>query len=679
MAAPLQARSEGFSTYGSPGLVDMPSAFTAPDGVLTFTTSNMTDHTRNTLHFQITPRMSGTFRYAILRDFSAGAENPDRFDRSFDFQYQIREETSRFPALAIGLQDFGGTGIFGAEYLVASKNIGEKLSVTAGIGWGRFASYGGFSSPFGSQFQNRPVITSIEETGRVSFNRFFRGDAAFFGGFDYQLSDKLRLAAEYSSDAYSVEVQRLGFERKTPINVGFNYQTSERLALNGFIIGGAQVGFGLSYTINPNRPQYIGGVERNMPPIAPRRDIADLGWDLNDIEANRARVRSALNQQGLTLETYNQRGTTAEFALINNRYATSAQALGRAARAISNAAPAEIETFEITLVSQGIPLSRTTLRRSDLEELEHAWDGSWQSFVRADITDAPTRLPPDVGIYPKLDWSLLPYYSLSLFDPDSPLRIDLGVQASAQYNFTPGFSVATTIRQKLVGTLSDSTRVSNSVLPHVRSDQVLYDSQSGPQIDRLTADYIFRPAKDFYGRISAGYLEQVYAGLSTEVLWYPVESRLALGAELNYVAQRQPDEILGLNDYRVATGHASAYYDFGNTYRGQIDVGRYLAGDWGSTVSLDRKFDNGVTIGAFFTLTDVPFETFGEGSFDKGIRFTFPIDWLTGQSGRSGFSQTIRPVLRDGGARVSVSNRLYEVVQHGNANEMQHGWGKFWR
>lgn len=674
ICAGFAANAEGLSTYGTPGIVDMPSALSSPDGTLSLTSAHLTGHTRNSLQFQITPRLAGVFRYSILRDYFNRAETPDLFDRSFDLQYQFRHESANFPALAIGLRDFGGTGIFGSEYIVATKHVGDRFAVSGGIGWGRLGSYGGFSNPFG--IDTRPTISSINETGRVALNRFFRGDAALFAGISYQYNDRLRLVGEYSSDAYLAETSRMGFDHKTPINIGFNYQSSERLTLNGFIIGGAQAGFGLTYAIDPRSPTFPGGIERNMSPLQPR---SALNWDDADIDATRTRLSSALQAQGMRLETFKSSGETVQVVLANGRYAHSAQAVGRSARAMANTLPASVEVFEITLVSNGVPTSKTTLRRADLEELEHAWDGSWQSFVRAKIEDAPTRLPPDAGIYPKLDWSLLPYYSVSLFDPDSPFRYDIGASASAKYTIAPGLSLTTVIRQKAVGNLGDATRVSNSALPHVRSDQALYDRTDGPQVNILTGDYLFRPAQNFYARLSAGYFEQMYAGISSELLWYPTDSRLALGAEMNYVVQRDPNSTFATNDYRVATGHASAYYDFGNTYYAQLDVGRYLARDLGATVSLDRKFDNGFTVGAFATLTDVPFETFGEGSFDKGIRVTIPLDWITGQPGRTGFTQTIRPVLRDGGARLSISNRLYELVNDGNANEMEHNWGKFWR
>ena len=680
-ALPVQARAEGLSSYGTPGLIDMPSATTTDDGTLHWTTSGLTGHTRNALHFQITPRLSGVFRYSILRGYFD--PEGDLFDRSFDLHYLLREESQHLPALSFGLRDFGGTGVFGAEYLVASKHLaGDRLVLSGGIGWGRLGSYGGFRNPLavlGDSLETRPGFSGIEETGRVAVNRFFRGDAALFGGLSYQVNDRLRLAVEYSSDAYTREVSRMGFHHRTPFNFGLSYRVSEKLSLNGFVVGGAQAGLGFTYRIDPRTPRMPGGSERNAPVLRPRAEVAALGWQLADLDTNRSRLATALEAQGLGLQSYAQEGSTARIVLHNPRFRTEAEALGRAARVMANSLPAEIAAFEITLVVGGMPTSRTTLRRADLHALEHAWDGSWQSFVRAEIADAPSRLPPDPGIYPRLDWSLLPYFSTALFDPDAPLRLDLGLAANAAYQLAPGVSIEGELRQKALGTLDQSARTSDSILPHVRSDGPLYDKLQGPQVTRLTADYLFRPGESLYGRLSAGYLEPMFAGVSSELLWYPQGSRLALGAELNYLAQRDPLSRMGLTDYRVATGHASAYYDFGNSYRGQLDLGRYLAGDWGATLTLAREFDNGFRVGAFFTLTDVPFDDFGEGSFDKGISLSVPLTWITGEPSRRGFAQTIRPIQRDGGARAVIAHRLYEEVRGANARELEHGWGKFWR
>jgi hypothetical protein len=193
--------------------------------------------------------------------------------------------------------------------------------------------------------------------------------------------------------------------------------------------------------------------------------------------------------------------------------------------------------------------------------------------------------------------------------------------------------------------------------------------------------------------VSAGYLERGFGGVSGEVLWKPVDSHFALGAEVNYTLLRDFDMGFGFRpacsdvdctvydgaDYDVVTGHVSAYYDFDNGFVGQVDVGRYLAGDWGATVALDREFENGWKVGAYFTMTDVSFEDFGEGSFDKGIRIEIPMDALLGQPTRDSSGTTLTSLERDGGARLRIDDRLYEVVEGGHQGQMEDNWGRFWR
>ena len=88
---------------------------------------------------------------------------------------------------------------------------------------------------------------------------------------------------------------------------------------------------------------------------------------------------------------------------------------------------------------------------------------------------------------------------------------------------------------------------------------------------------------------------------------------------------------------------------------------------------------NGWKIGAFATLTDVSADDFGEGSFDKGIMLTIPLAIGTGTPSREGTDVTIRSVQRDGGARLSVPDRLYELVREGHEPDVAASWGRFWR
>jgi hypothetical protein len=314
-----------------------------------------------------------------------------------------------------------------------------------------------------------------------------------------------------------------------------------------------------------------------------------------------------------------------------------------------------------------------------MEGFEHDLDGTWKSLQHTRFTSPTGRSDPLPDRYPRFDWAIKPYLSTSFFDPDDPVRADFGAELRLDYEVTPGLEFTGAVRKRIAGNLDQSNRPSNSVLPRVRSDFNLYDKEGDPSLTDLTAAYYFKPGKDLYGRVTAGYLERMFGGISGELLWKPYYSPLALGVEVNYVKQRDFDQQFGFQDYDVATGHASAYMELGNGFHAQLDAGRYLAKDWGATLAIDREFGNGWRVGAFATLTDVSFDDFGEGSFDKGIRITIPISWITGEPTRTDYTTTIRPVQRDGGARLDVGGRLYERVRPLQKPGLERGWGRFWR
>jgi hypothetical protein len=349
--------------------------------------------------------------------------------------------------------------------------------------------------------------------------------------------------------------------------------------------------------------------------------------------------------------------------------------------------PASVETLRVTLIEKGIPTNTITFNRSDLERLENAPASAALAAAEfsdpLSFSDFPDPLP---GLYPDFTWSIGPYARTSFFDPENPIRVDVGVRARGTLDFGRGWIASGSVSVKALGNLDEISRTSNSKLPWVRSDAAQYAGEEDPVLNNLTLAKYFRPGKNFYGRFTVGYLETMYAGASGELLWKPVNSRFALGVEANYVEPRDYDQLFGLRSRTTpggviprASGHISAYYDLGNGFHTQVDVGRYLAGDWGATLSLDREFANGWSVGAFMTRTDASAEDFGEGSFDKGIRFTIPMSWALGKPTKKESSITLRPLTRDGGARLGVSGRLYDTIRETHQPEVAKSWGKFWR
>lgn len=671
-----------YNLYGSPGLVDMPSARVAPDATLSTTFAGAGDQFRSTLTFQIAPRLSGSFRYSSIRDFPvSGAVDGVFYDRSFDLRFQLLKESQYLPSVVVGLQDFIGTGLYGGEYIVATKEIVPGLDVTGGIGWGRLGSYNSFAS---TGTRPKEVLGS---GGIPTYDRWFRGDVAGFGGVSYSPNERLTFKAEYSSDAYTRESLDGGFQHDSPFNFGVDYRFRNGSQLSLYHTYGNEFGAQFTFHTNPRKSPVPGGSETAPVPVAPRAPgaRADLGWVSGDTSGYRTTLAKAMQTDGLALEGLKLEPHRAIVRMRNTRYGLVPQAIGRTARSMTRVLPASIETFVIVPVENGMPLSAVSLQRSDLEALEH--EDNAEMLARAKILDGFGLAPqPFEGEYPKFSWSLSPYLQLSMFDPDNPVRADVGLRAKAKLRITPNLVLSGSVTKKLGGNLSDIDRVDDDALPLVRTEKARYSVEGDPAIEHLTLSHYGRPGKNFYSRVTVGYLEEMYAGVSGELLWKPVGSRLALGAEVNYVKPRDFDQMFGLRSSETRTGtipdingHVSAYYDFGKGYHGQLDVGRYLAGDYGATLTVDREFANGWRVGAYATVTNVPFEDFGEGSFDKGIRITVPLGAVSGQPSTARNDFTIQSLTRDGGARLNVEGRLYEQVRGYHGPDMAKTWGKFWR
>ena len=196
--------AEGFprpalNFYGLPGTVDMPNAVSMDDGQLALTVSHWAGFTRTTLAFQVLPRLTGTFRYSRLPDNPVHPNGETFYDRSFDLRFRFLDEGLYRPALAVGLRDFLGTGIYSGEYLVATKTLRPGLRVSGGLGWGRLGSRNGFDNPLGvisDRFDERSPRDFSGTGGDVALDEFFAGDAALFAGAEWQVSERLTMLAD---------------------------------------------------------------------------------------------------------------------------------------------------------------------------------------------------------------------------------------------------------------------------------------------------------------------------------------------------------------------------------------------------------------------------------------------------------------------------------------------------
>ena len=286
--------------YGVPGLLDMPSAEHDEDGQLTTYVSRFGGNTRTSINFQILPRLSGTFRYSHIKDYSA---TDSLYDRSFDVRYLLLEESRYIPAITIGLQDFIGTGVYSGEYIVATKHLHPTLKATLGVGWGRY----------GSIQNNSKRDIDVGQGGTFDSSNWFQGDAALFGGVEWQTPiSGLNLKAEYSSDAYVLEtVGRNLFERDSQLNLGIDYRVSDFLSLGAYYMYGTEFGISAAFTINPKKPPTQGSLDAAPLPVRVRQpargsaELYDTSWtkQSDGPAILKSNLETLLEAEGQTLES----------------------------------------------------------------------------------------------------------------------------------------------------------------------------------------------------------------------------------------------------------------------------------------------------------------------------------------------------------------------------------------
>ena len=660
--------------FGLPGIIDLPTALRFPDGELVVTQQLHESLARASISFQALPRVGVSFSYSGHGINGGEAYGRVNHDRSFDAQISILDEKTYFPAISLGLRDFIGTGWYSSEYIVGTKSMGN-LEFTVGLGFGRLAGRNSFSNPLvalSSKFESRqPSRKSSDRGGTLGNITWFQGAAAAFYGVQYHLRENIKVLAEYTPDTMSLESSYL--DVKSPWNFGASYQLNDYVNLSAQYLHGSQLSVTANVNVNPGRPPLMGGKE--LAPVPMRlRGKDSLSININD----EAIIRKVLTADRFEIHYLNFDTNSVAIGISNIKFRSQAQAVGRIASTLQRFTADDIKIANISFFSQDLQLVSYQV---DLEKVTNeqyspvATDIETQSINAVDLKPSPvsnSRKP--------FNWGVGPYVAHRLFNPDLPLSMETGIEVASSFQLTPGLKISGAIRKSILTNLTDNERRSNSVLPRVHSDWPLYDfaGQSG-HIHELALSYFKNLAPGIYGRAHAGLLEPFFAGVGGEILYKPAQSPIGIGIDIHRVRKRDYEMRFDLLDYETTVGHLSLYYDAGRMFDIEINAGRYLAGDWGATTTISRKFGSGWEVGGYATLTDVPFDTFGEGSFDKAIYVSVPIDWIVSSPNRTKRRLTLRPITRDGGAQLSSARRLYREIENFQNASVTREYGRLWK
>ena len=635
------------SDFGVTGLIDTPTARMSADGTLTTTAAIQSRTNSYAVTYQATPWLEGTFRYTGWNqaDYS--------YDRNYEAKVRLLQEQAYLPQVAVGIRDLVGTGVWGSEYLVASKAVGN-VDLTLGMGWGRLAGKGDFNNPLtylSDSFDSRGGFEGLG--GELSTDMFFSGKkAGFFGGVNYRLDSlPVSLLLEYNPDQYDWESSRGGLRPKTPWSAAVKWEALPGVSLSLSRQHEQEWGIELSAaldtkSITPRRPapkfrSSLDMAPQDLPPQINPRDWYDTL--LFDVE------RSGLLLLEASIEPSSQ---TAILVMGNDQYPVWADAVAKMTVLADLHLPSSIKTFRIVAEEAGHRVQTLQMRRPSMSY------GQSKELLERQISVLPGRnlVSPqrktrfeekkvffDVGLSNRLQ----------LFDPDDPARYQLYAKVGVSLALPKSWILTGAYGFDITNNFSESTRDSDSVLPRVRSDVVKYLTEGETGLDSLYFEKRGSAYKQLHYRVFGGVLEEMYSGLGGEVLYQPFQSRLAYGLSANWLQQRAYDKSFKRLDYQTTTAFASIYWasPFYN-FDVAMHAGKYLAKDVGATLEVRRTFTNGWMVGLWATKTDVSSEDFGEGSFDKGMFFKIPFDRLFGRNTRSGYSARIRPIQRDGGQRL---------------------------
>ncbi len=593
-----------------------------------------------------------TRKYSPYKSFSGDQTYKDK---SFNLKLRLIEETERFPELSIGLRDFIGTGKFSSEYLVSSKKVGD-FDFTVGLGWGSLSDNEGIKNPFieiDKSYAYRPSDYGVG--GDLELERWFRGSkASAFYGFSY--------LNKYSGIRFKMDYDRsnpFNLEKKSNFSYGLTIPASKYLDINLFKHRGTDIGFGLSYKANYSKI------------IIPKNEqVRSLDFSETDqqlLSSNDQVFSGTINALLSSYEIFTQE----IFIQSNNLFLSVDQAryrnLNLAAKRVIQIIDKVLQTREINnvsiifqtgnvkIASINFPIKKfRKFLSNELTLIELKKFISYENYYEP--KDSVKIFEGKIN-FPLYTWGIKPDLKNHVGAPEAFYSGQIGILASGGIVLNKHSYIDSTIGLGIFQNLDQLKLRAFSRLPKVRSDIREYLKERYV-LKELAYTHIFEPKYSknyiFFGGLKLGLFEEMYGGFGGEFLFRDIRKPWYLSANYYWVKQREFNQRFSFRDYETFTGHLNFIWE--TPYDGVkmiLSGGRYLARDSGFTLNISKSFKTGFTLGFFASKTDISAFEFGEGSFDKGIYFSIPLDIVSSKYRKNNARFAWKNLTRDGGAMLS--------------------------
>lgn len=671
------------SMSGQSGLINTPSARMGPDGtwILGFSYSDpYVSLYTNLVALPFLEVTASGFRIMHTPGFDNNEYYGDYKDKRADIKIRLLQESEWLPELAVGAQDFMGTRLFGSEYLVGSKRIGDSLDFSIGVG--------------------RKTLTSLgaSNTGTtVSRNRL----GGVFGGVRFKLSDSVALVAErdpidYAKDPKAGDTRVAQLHGNNSVGLEYRWEwLGAQLSRQGEVWG-----LNTYVQIPLSKREFIPKVNEPEPyaRLTPRPTLAQ--WR-NEREPERElrRVLDAEEYGGVVVRMTDD--GVLHLQLGHPRISHMARAVGRAARIALLLSPQETREIRITYLQASLPV--VTYAFFDLDRLRRYFNGQITRQQLADVVDihwADTQQAGSTfeGFDDERD---RPYVATSFADDEMghvlalrrrdsqlgsfefvPIKLGSMINDPSGFYQFQIFSEANWskrlgdklfldagVNYRIYDTLKADALIANnnSPLPHVRSDVARYTEAARGRLDRLAVSQYFHLAPRWYGRASAGIYETMFSGVGGQILYMPEKGHWATDLSMDTVRQRDYAGGFKHLSYSTVTTIGSLHYRFPMGVKASVRAGRFLARDTGVRFELSRRFGSGMELGGWLTATNNQdlnaSGSKGKPYKDKGVFLHIPFEVMLVKDSRARGSFSLAEWGRDVGKMVAAPGDLYGMLE----------------
>lgn len=661
-AQPLRDLPVSASTWGWVGLMQTPTARMRPAGSASFTASRVEPYSRYSIMLQPFDWFEGGFRYTKItnRLFGPQAFSGDQkyLDKNIDAKLRLWKESAYIPEVALGLNDVGGTALFASEYLVASKRFGN-FDTSLGLGWGYMGNTHDFANPLGvisSKFDNRPA-TNFGVGGKLAADTYFRGRASLFGGVQWHTPwNDLIVKLEYEGNNYQNEPLNNPQVQSSRFNYGMVYQYSDSINFHVGVERGNTLSVGISLFENLSTFNTPKVSDPKPLPVTTGPRPTNVDW--------KQTLQRMQQQTDWQVTEVAQRGSEVKLNVRNADAAYYSESLNRASEVLHQDLPINVKWFTLNYENNGVEVGQHVVDRDQFvsRRVEYGVNEPAKEHVAIEGYSYPYQPVYEQALERFTNKTALGFRQV-LGGADGFLYQFI-LANDSRINFTKNTWLEGRLAYRLIDNFEKFQQRGNSSLPQVRTNMREYAVTSDFTIPNFALKHMGKLADGHYYGVYGGLLEQMFAGVGGEYLYRPMNSRFAVGVDVNKVRQRTFEQDFELQKYEVNTGHITAYVDTGiQSILASVSVGQYLAGDKGVTVDVFREFNNGVRMGAFATRTNVSAEVFGEGSFDKGIYMTVPFSAFFTKTIPGDANFLWRPITRDGGAKLNRGFSLYSQTE----------------